>query len=66
VRIIGTSPHLKMVEADCDSAPYKVLKRFSGTSDRKKCRSVSGSTTAYWTENGKYGFLSYVVCLKHQ
>jgi hypothetical protein len=66
VRITGRSPHLKMLRADCGSAPYKVLKRFSGTSDRTKCRSVPGYTTAFWATSKKYTFLSYVICLKHQ
>jgi hypothetical protein len=66
VRISGKSPNLEMFRADCANAPYKVLKRFSGTSDRAKCRSVSGYTTAFWAKNKKYSFLSYVLCLKHQ
>jgi hypothetical protein len=66
VRISGKTPHLKMFRADCDSAPYKVLKRFSGTADRTKCRAVSGYTTAFWAKSKKYSFLSYVLCLKHQ
>jgi hypothetical protein len=64
VRITGKSPHLKMLRADCDSAPYKVLKRYSGTSDRSKCRGVSGYTTAFYATNKKYTILSYVLCLK--
>jgi len=64
VRITGKSPHLKMLRADCDSAPYKVLKRYSGTSDRTKCRGVSGYTTAFYATNKKYTILSYVLCLK--
>jgi hypothetical protein len=66
VRISGKTPHLKMLRADCDSAPYKVLKRFSGTADKTKCRGVSGYTTAFWATNKKYSILSYVLCLKHQ
>lgn len=66
VRIIGKAPDLKMFKADCDSAPYKVLKRFSGTSDKNKCRNVPGYTTAFWAKSKKYTFLSYVICLKHQ
>jgi hypothetical protein len=66
VRITGKTPDLKMFKADCDGAPYKVLKRFSGTSDRAKCHSVPGYTTAFWAKSKKYSFLSYVLCLKHQ
>jgi hypothetical protein len=66
VRITGKTPNLKMFKADCDSAPYKVLKRFSGTSDRNKCHGVPGYTTAFWAKSKKYSFLSYVLCLKHQ
>jgi hypothetical protein len=66
VRITGKTPHLKMFRAGCGSAPYKVLKKFSGTADRTKCRSVSGYTTAFWAKSKKYSFLSYVLCLKHQ
>jgi hypothetical protein len=66
VRITGKTPHLKMFRASCGSAPYKVLKKFSGTADRTKCRSVSGYTTAFWAKSKKYSFLSYVLCLKHQ
>jgi hypothetical protein len=40
--------------------------RFSGTSDKDKCRSVPGYTTAFWAKSRKYSFLSYVLCLKHQ
>lgn len=66
VRISGKAPHLKMFKTDCNDAPYKVLKRFSGTSDKNKCRGVHGYTTAFWAKSKKYGFLSYVLCLKHQ
>jgi hypothetical protein len=68
VRIAGKTPNLKMFKTDCDSSKtqYKVLKRFSGTSDRTKCRGVSGYTTAFWAKSKKYSFLSYVICLKHQ
>lgn len=66
VRITGKTPNLKMFKADCDGAPYKVLKRFSGTADRAKCHGVSGYTTAFWAKSKKYSFLSYVLCLKHQ
>jgi hypothetical protein len=66
VRITGKSPHLSMLRADCGSAPYKVLKRYSGTSDKTKCRGVSGYTTAFYATNKKYSVLSYVLCLKHQ
>jgi hypothetical protein len=66
VRITGKAPDLKMFKADCGNAPYKVLKRYSGTSDRNKCRSVPGYTTAFWAKSKKYSFLSYVLCLKHQ
>ena len=66
VRISGKAPDLKMFKTDCDSAPYKVLKRFTGTSDKVKCRSVPGYTTAFWAKNKKYSFLSYVICLKRQ
>jgi hypothetical protein len=66
VRVAGKSPHLRMLKADCGSAPYKVLKRFSGTADKTKCRGVSGYTTAFWATNKKYSFLSYVLCMKHQ
>jgi hypothetical protein len=66
VRITGKTPNLKMFRVDCGKAPYKVLKRFSGTSDRTKCRSVSGYTTAFWAKSKKYSSLSYVLCLKHQ
>jgi hypothetical protein len=65
VKISGRAPHLKMFKTDCDSAQYKVLKRFSGTSDRSKCRSVPGYTTAFYATSKKYTFLSYVICLKH-
>jgi len=65
VRIAGKTPHLRMLKADCDTAPYKVLKRFSGTTDKTKCRAVSGYTTAFWATNKKYSFLSYVLCMKH-
>jgi hypothetical protein len=66
VRITGKAPDLKMFKADCDAAPYKVLKRFSGTSDRTRCHAVRGYTTAFWAKSKKYSFLSYVLCLKHQ
>lgn len=66
VRITGKTPHLNMFKVGCGKAPYKVLKRFSGTSDRTKCRSVPGYTTAFWAKSKKYSFLSYVICLKHQ
>jgi hypothetical protein len=66
VRITGKTPHVKMFKTDCDGAPYKVLKRFSGTSDKNKCRSVHGYTTAFWAKSKKYGFLSYVLCMKRQ
>lgn len=66
VRITGKTPHIKMFKTDCDGAPYKVLKRFSGTSDKDKCRSVHGYTTAFWARSKKYGFLSYVLCMKRQ
>lgn len=66
VRIIGKAPKLKMFRTGCDSAPYKVLKRFSGTSDRTKCRSVRGYTAAFWFKSTKYRFLRFVLCLKHQ
>ena len=66
VRITGKSPRLRMFKTDCDKAQYKVLKRFSGTSDRSKCRGVPGYTTAFWSRSKKYTFLSYVICLKHQ
>jgi hypothetical protein len=66
VRITGKAPDLKMFKTDCDTAPYKVLKRFSGTSDKDKCKSVPGYTTAFWAKSKKYSFLSYVLCLKRQ
>jgi hypothetical protein len=66
VRITGTAPDLQMLRTSCGSAPYKVLKRFSGTSDQTKCRSVSGYTTAFYARNKTYSFRSYVLCLKHQ
>ncbi|MDN3355323.1 hypothetical protein [Actinomadura sp. DC4] len=66
VRITGKSPHLEMHKATCGSAPYKVLKRYSGTADKTRCRGVSGYTTAFWATNKKYSFLSYVLCLKRQ
>lgn len=64
VRISGKAPDLKMIKSDCGSASYKVLKRFSGTSDRTKCRGVAGYTTAFWARSKKYTFMSYVLCLK--
>jgi hypothetical protein len=66
VRISGKAPNLKMFKVDCDRAQYKVLKRFSGTSDQKKCHSVNGYTTAFYAKSEKYSFLSYVLCLKHE
>jgi hypothetical protein len=66
VRITGKAPDLRMLKTSCGSAPYKVLKRFSGTSDQTKCRSVSGYTTAFYARSKKYSFRSYVLCLKHQ
>jgi hypothetical protein len=66
VRISGKSPHLKMFKVECGKAQYKVLKRFSGTSDRSKCHGVPGYTTAFWAKSKKYTILSYVLCLKHQ
>lgn len=66
VDIKGSAPHLRMLKGDCDSTEYKVLKRFSGTSDRSKCRSISGYTTAFYVSSKKYSFLQYVICLKRQ
>lgn len=66
VRIAGKAPHLRMLRMDCASAPYKVLRRFSGTSDQKKCRSVPGFTTVFYAKNIQSSFLSYVLCLKRQ
>ncbi len=66
VKISGKSPKLRMNKLDCSDAPYKVLKRFSGTSDQSKCKSVSGYTTAFYAKSKKYTFLSYVLCLKRQ
>jgi hypothetical protein len=66
VRISGKTPHLTMLRADCASAPFKVLKRYSGTADKTRCRGLPGYTTAFWATNKKYSILSYVVCLKRQ
>ena len=67
VKISGKPPKLRMNKLDCDDdAPYKVLKRFSGTSDQSKCKSVSGYTTAFYAKSKKYTFLSYVLCLKRR
>jgi hypothetical protein len=65
VRIAGKAPRLRMLRVACDSAPYKVLKRFSGTADKTKCRGVRGFTTVFYAKNTKFSVLSYVLCLKH-
>jgi hypothetical protein len=64
VRIAGKAPRLRMLRMDCDSAPYKVLRRFSGTADQKKCRNVPGFTTVFYAKNTQSSILSYVLCLK--
>lgn len=66
VRITGTAPNLQMLRVACGTAPYKVLKRFSGTADKTKCRGVPGFTTVFYAKNTQESFLSYVICLKHQ
>ena len=66
VRIIGRGMRMRMVKEDCLDAPYKVLKRISGTSDKNKCLNVRGSTTAFSVRSRTFDFLKYVVCLRSQ
>jgi hypothetical protein len=56
-----TAPHL--VETACRTGAYKVLKRYSGTSDWDKCKGVPGYTAAYRRKD-TYSFRSFVLCMK--
>ncbi|MFL6057066.1 MAG: hypothetical protein ACJ72W_29835 [Actinoallomurus sp.] len=56
-----TAPHLD--KTTCHSGAYKVLRRYSGTSDWDKCKTVPGYTAAYRRKN-TYSFLSFVLCMK--
>lgn len=63
VKNAGTQskPHLE--DSTCHSGAYKVLKRYSGTSDWDKCKGVPGYTAAYRRRN-TYTFMSFVLCMK--
>jgi len=63
----GTSsnPNLKIV--DCGPGTYKVLKKFRGTHDTDKCKSVSGYTTSYYQTFGDdLSSLDFVLCMQKQ
>ncbi|MHB9860387.1 LppU/SCO3897 family protein [Streptomyces sp. YIM S03343] len=59
----GTFSNPDLNEVDCSSsgAEYKVLEKFDGTSDRDKCKSVTGSTIYYLQSGGGH---DVVLCLK--
>ncbi|MCO5999293.1 LppU/SCO3897 family protein [Actinoallomurus rhizosphaericola] len=63
VRNAGTDSAPHLVQTTCHSGTYKVLKRYTGTSDWDKCKNVAGSTAKYRRKND-IAILSFVLCMK--